>query len=158
MSARRRRFLLGLKSDQIRWEVLHFSKTSLNSFRFWHVIVTPLSVWAYFFLQLSHLSTSGPVFSQKCCENVTPLSVWAYTFPKISFSLTPLRVRARARILGILESFLKSFLKSFLEPIAIHCSKMKRAATSQKASFGPSSGPFVCPSSEPQNLLQEAPI
>ena len=36
--------LLGLKSEQNRWEVLKFSKTSVNSFRFWHVMVTPLNV------------------------------------------------------------------------------------------------------------------
>ena len=59
------RFLLGLKSDENRWEVLHFSKTSRNSFRFWHVMVTPLNVWAYFFSKMSHLSTSGRTFSQK---------------------------------------------------------------------------------------------
>ena len=36
----------------------------------------------------------GQLFS----ENVTPLSVRAYFFPKMSFSVTPLRVRAWARM------------------------------------------------------------
>ena len=41
------------------------SKKSVNRSRFWHVMVTPLSVWAYFFGQMSHLSTSGPTFFEK---------------------------------------------------------------------------------------------
>ena len=47
-----------------------------------------------FGMSWSHLSASGHTFS----ETVTPLTVRAYFFPKMSFSITPLRVRAWARM------------------------------------------------------------
>ena len=50
------------KSEWNRWEVLHFPKKSVNCRRVWHVMVTPLSVWTYFFGQMSHLSTFEPTF------------------------------------------------------------------------------------------------
>ena len=94
-------FYLASIVNQIRLEVLHFSKTSLNSFRFWRVMITTLSVWAYFFPKMSHLSASGLLFPKNVNENITPLSVWAYTSPKMTFSVTPLRVRAWARMLFV---------------------------------------------------------
>ena len=71
------RLLLGLKSDRNRWEVLHFSKTRPNSFRFWHVMVTPLNVWAYFF-----------------SENVTPMNVWTSIFKDWDQQCPPVSVLA----------------------------------------------------------------
>ena len=35
---------------------------SANCSIFWHAMITPLSVWAYLFQQMSHLSRSGPTF------------------------------------------------------------------------------------------------
>ena len=52
---RRRRFWLALKREQNRREVLKFSKTSRNSFRFWLVMVTPLGVLTYSVSNLLHL-------------------------------------------------------------------------------------------------------
>ena len=65
---------------------------------------TPLSVWAYFFPKMSHLSSSGVLFPNNF-PKMSPLNVRAYFFPKMSICVTPLRVRAWARMPLVFDIF-----------------------------------------------------